>query len=155
MSTIRANPTAPIAMPTLAPVLRPLESLEADVSETFVPLAGDDEAVEVEEGSPDLPTGLNDVVEDGLDPKGDVNPPGSGTSDAVVASAVGIGGQAVVKNCVVVGSIAQIMSNSYVFVGSNGDDAVTMAKEVELQSVPFWTHEDGVALKLLARLPYA
>lgn len=48
MSTIRTNPTAPIAMPTLAPVLRPLKSLEAIIPAVFVLLAGDDGAVEVE-----------------------------------------------------------------------------------------------------------
>jgi hypothetical protein len=47
MSTSRANPTAPMAMPTLAPVLRLLESLE-DGTGTLVLLAGDNEAVGVE-----------------------------------------------------------------------------------------------------------
>lgn len=47
MSTSRANPTAAIAMPTLAPVLRPLEPLEGAIPVAFTPLVTDDEVVEL------------------------------------------------------------------------------------------------------------
>jgi hypothetical protein len=112
MSTIKANPAAPIATPTLAPVVRPLESLEA------VLLARDSVAVEV--------VALATV---GLRP-GAVGVPKDPRLGEELPPAVGIGGQAVVKSCVGAGLLAQIMSNSYVLKISNVDGAVTVAEEL-------------------------
>jgi hypothetical protein len=153
MSTIRANPTAPIAMPTLAPILRPLESLEVIISGTFVLLAGDGEAVEVEGSATDLLTGPDDVVEDVLDSIGNSDPAGSGLFDTVVPSAVGIGDQAVVK---IATPLVQVMSISYVLKDVSGAiTVVELLSVLELQLLSFGEHGDGVTLKLLARLPYA
>ena len=62
MSTSRAKPTAPMAMPTLAPVLRPLESLEAGDPAVFVPIADVGVAVEVGVGATDLPNDPDGVT---------------------------------------------------------------------------------------------
>jgi hypothetical protein len=148
MSTIRANPTAPIAMPILAPVLRPLESLETVISPTVVLLADDDEAVEVEVGATVWLTRPGGVVEDELSSVGIPGSEGSGFCDVLMPSAAGIGVQAVVKSCEVADSLAQIMSNSYVLKGSVVNGTETTAKEplsvLELQSVSPTTHEKGV-----------
>lgn len=122
MSTIRANPTAPIAMPTLAPVLRPLKSLEAIFPAVFELLAGNDEGAEVGAGAGST-VRSNDIVGDGRVPV-------EGDPEERVPSAVGIGGQAVIKSCEVAGSLAQIMSNSYVLKIVNIDGAVTVAEEL-------------------------
>jgi hypothetical protein len=70
-----------------------------------------------------------------------------------VPSTTDIGSPEAVKTCETPNSLNQIMLTSYIIEDSNVDGAVTMAI-LELQLVSR-SHEDGVALKLLARLPYA
>lgn len=69
MSTSRANPTAPMAMPTLAPMLRLLELLVVPWMTGL--LVAEGKALEKRMGVEDLVIGVNVAVASGGPPPGD------------------------------------------------------------------------------------